>query len=592
MRLHVLNRTLKRAREIGVRNILALRGDEPRDAEYDGMDASIGQAGFEQDAGEDDDVEPEDIHFVYAVDLVRHIRRKYGDWFCIGVAAYPEGHTTSPYGPVQSTEKDIPYLIQKTEAGADFIMTQLFYDVDAFLEFEKSLRSHPSGVFRDIPIIPGLMPVQSWGTLMRTTKLTCAQIPRNILDLLEPVKGDDESVKEVGLDALKSIVDRIKEGRHGHPSVLPKREANLSGAAGQRGPQGFHFYTLNLEKVVARLLEDCGLIPATRSTNVLTNRSYPVENGDKGAGHNDSSSRPRRRLSSFSSDPQNRIIVSKPHRPEYEATSDEASSNVNDARSATWDDFPNGRFGDARSPAFGNIDGYGPTIHFPPSHARLLWGHPTKSTDITSIFRRYLMSDLQAIPWSEESLSSETALIRPQLLKMNELGWWTVASQPAVDCAKSDDAIVGWGPKVGGWVWQRPFVEFFIPTTTFHAHLKPRLDAAQSAQSLSYLAGDASGNFTTPDHAAVHPVTWGAFRGKEIQTPTMIEGLSFRAWQGEAFDIWSEWRRAYPVGSESEGFLKETRAEVSLVCAIGMGWWDGGREFWDVLLGGNELDHG
>ena len=57
-------------------------------------------------------------------------------------------------------EFDLPFLVEKTKAGADFIMTQLFFDVKAFEDFESLLRNHESGVFKDIPIIPGLMPIQ------------------------------------------------------------------------------------------------------------------------------------------------------------------------------------------------------------------------------------------------------------------------------------------------------------------------------------------------------------------------------------------------------------------------------------------------
>ena len=385
MRKRMLDRTLKRCKEVGVRNILALRGDEPRESEYEGMDAGIGQPGFEEDGEDEDGDGNKNFKFEYAIDLVRYIRRKHGDWFCIGVAAYPEGHTTSPYSPTQSLQHDLPYLVEKTQAGADFIMTQLFYDVNAFLALEKALGEHESGVFSEIPIIPGLMPVQSWGILTRVTKLTCAKVPKEILDALEPVKGDDAAIKELGVIFLKDIISRI---RTEHETLHTDNEDRINDAIRRkRQPTGFHFYTLNLEKAVAQLLEECNLLPSQENRLANGHSDSAIDDTP----HNDRSNQQSlpltntlptkdgRRLSSNNAAPHNRVVVSKPSAPvtngeaasskqtSFEAPEDEAGvpREKEDSRStalaisegqgsrgreATWDDYPNGRFGDARSP--------------------------------------------------------------------------------------------------------------------------------------------------------------------------------------------------------------------------------------------------
>ncbi len=188
MRRSVLDKALADAKSMGIQNILALRGDEPRAGEYD--DLINGQQNGTKGLEEAD----EDVNFEYAIDLVRYIRRKHKKHFCIGVAAYPEGHSVTAYPTAQSPVHDLPHLINKVKAGADFIVTQLFYDVDAYLSFESLLRNHESGIFKDIPIIPGLMPIQSWQTLKRTTKLSCARVPRGIEEKLEACKGDDDAV--------------------------------------------------------------------------------------------------------------------------------------------------------------------------------------------------------------------------------------------------------------------------------------------------------------------------------------------------------------------------------------------------------------
>ena len=165
---------------------------------------------------------------------------------------------------------------------------------------------------------------------------------------------------------------------------------------------------------------------------------------------------------------------------------------------------------------------------------------------------------------------------------MNDRGWWSIASQPAVNCAPSSDPIVGWGPRVGGRVWQRPFVEFFLPQADWRS-LRTKLDLTTGE--VIYFAGDGKGAFESNDEASVNPVTWGTFKGKEIITPTIIEAVSFRAWQNEAFALWREWQRIYAPGSESSKLLAKTAGDVWLVNIISHEYMDGGTRLWELLLG-------
>ncbi|MBE3049284.1 methylenetetrahydrofolate reductase, partial [Candidatus Bathyarchaeota archaeon] len=215
----LVDKALEDAKALGIRNILALRGDPPRPDEYRDPDDAAGN-------------EPHD--FSWAIDLVRYIRKNHGDYFCLGVAAYPQGHADGSHPVEQSVEHDLPYLVEKVKAGADFIITQLFFDTDDYDSFERRLRDHPSGVFKTIPIIPGLMPIQSYQMIKRTTKLSHATIPDDIMRRLTEVRGDDEKVKSVGVDILSEIIEDLKKIKGRTP-----------------GPRGFHFYTLNLEKVVS-----------------------------------------------------------------------------------------------------------------------------------------------------------------------------------------------------------------------------------------------------------------------------------------------------------------------------------------------------
>jgi len=112
-----IDTALKRAQDLGITNILALRGDAPRGAEYslDPLDHAD--------------------EFQHADDLVRYIRKEYGNFFCIGVAGYPTPHPDS-----ESVESDLQWLKVKCDAGADYIITQLFYDVPAFEEWVSACR--------------------------------------------------------------------------------------------------------------------------------------------------------------------------------------------------------------------------------------------------------------------------------------------------------------------------------------------------------------------------------------------------------------------------------------------------------------------
>ncbi|KAJ9206260.1 hypothetical protein DTO164E3_586 [Paecilomyces variotii] len=581
----LVDEALEEAKVLGIRNILALRGDPPRSEEYNMH-------------GEDDS----NKEFKYAVDLVRYIRKVHGDYFCIGVAAYPEGHPGESVQDPQSPEHDLPYLIEKTTAGADFIMTQLTYDIDAYRKFEDLLRNHESGVFKTIPIIPGLMPIQSYNILTRVTKLSHVKVPKDVLSRIEKVKTDDDAVKRTGVDIVSEIVDKMKD--------LPCP-----------GPRGFHFYTLNLEKSVSFILERCDLIPPSTDAADDDDRDADgvvIVEAPKDAPLTEVQKRSfsRRRASSINSQPHNRLIVDKPSvpsdgssrgstthetaalsaglpalNPPPRSTTLQISEGLGSlGREATWDDFPNGRWGDARSPAFGEIDGYGPSLHVSAAVARRIWGYPVSRDDISNLFRRHVSGELHMVPWSEGGaeensggLNPETLTIRPELLKLIEgRGWWTVASQPAVNGVRSDDPTYGWGPQKEGFVFQKPFVEFFCPNKDYQTILKPLLQkhgdeefawfATNATGELeSYISTQSNGDESERDqvHNGVNAVTWGVFKGKEIITPTIIEEVSFRAWGEEAFRIWDEWRRVYPRGSPTERFIDETKNDVWLVCVIG-----------------------
>jgi methylenetetrahydrofolate reductase (NADPH) len=197
---------LKSAKDAGIKNILALRGDPPRGS------MQWSSTGFRR-----------------AIDLVKFIRAEYGDYFCIAVAGYPEGHPQSS-GDV---ERDVNFLKEKVDAGADFVLTQFFYDTSAFISYLNLCRA--KGI--TCPIIPGMMPIQSFSSFKSMTSFCCTKVPEDIIDQLVPIQHDDEAVKAFGIKLCSSMCKTLLAA----------------------GVKGFHFYTLNLETSVMSVLRELNI---------------------------------------------------------------------------------------------------------------------------------------------------------------------------------------------------------------------------------------------------------------------------------------------------------------------------------------------
>jgi methylenetetrahydrofolate reductase (NADPH) len=186
----------------GIENVIALRGDPPR-----------GEVSFALHPG----------GFRHADELTAFIRSSYS--LCIAVAGYPEGHIESP-----DKETDWNYLRGKVRAGADFIITQLFFDNRDFFAFERRMRE--KGV--TVPIIPGIMPITNYSQIVRFTQTCGAKIPDEVTKKLEGLKSDPELVRRFGVEhATRQCRELIL---HGVP--------------------GIHFYTLNKSDSSRRIVEN------------------------------------------------------------------------------------------------------------------------------------------------------------------------------------------------------------------------------------------------------------------------------------------------------------------------------------------------
>lgn len=179
MEVEKIDKALESAFKAGCTNILALRGDPPRDKEK----WQAVEGGFQ-----------------YAKDLVKYIKEKYGNHFDIGVAGYSEGCDEE-----QDPDILMEHLQEKIDAGGTFIVTQMFYDVDIFLSWVDKVRK--KGI--TVPIVPGIMPITTHSAFLRRANWSKSHIPQDWLDALEPVKNDDVRVREIGKDLVANMCRRI-----------------------------------------------------------------------------------------------------------------------------------------------------------------------------------------------------------------------------------------------------------------------------------------------------------------------------------------------------------------------------------------------
>lgn len=198
--------------DAGVRNVLALRGDPrggpgtPFVPHPDGVDTAIG-----------------------LIRMLRALGR-----FCVGVAAFPAGHPESP-----DLDHDARVLAMKADAGADFAITQFFFDAGDYFRLVERAGRHGC----TIPIIPGLMPVTNLGQIARFAQLSGAALPGPLVERLQAVSDVPAAVREVGVEAATELAATLLDG----------------------GAPGLHFYTLNRSTATLDIYTRLGLPRALTS---------------------------------------------------------------------------------------------------------------------------------------------------------------------------------------------------------------------------------------------------------------------------------------------------------------------------------------
>jgi methylenetetrahydrofolate reductase (NADPH) len=191
---------------VGVRNVLALRGDPPGDPEAEWV--------------------PHPEGFRHAVELVRLVRES-GE-FCVAVAAFPEGHPRAA-----SRRSDLEFFVAKCAAGADFAITQMFFDPDDYLRFANDA----AALGCSVPIIAGIMPITSLAMVDRVIMLSGARLPAELTGGLQRHADDRAALRAFGVEYAAAMCQRLLDG----------------------GVPGLHFYTLNGSRATAEIYQLLGL---------------------------------------------------------------------------------------------------------------------------------------------------------------------------------------------------------------------------------------------------------------------------------------------------------------------------------------------
>jgi methylenetetrahydrofolate reductase (NADPH) len=195
------------AKRRGIKNILALRGDPP-----------MGTGEFQKTPG----------GFEFSHELVAFIKEMGG--FCIGTAGFPEGHIACKEGKVIDWQR----LKQKIDAGADFVITQLFFDNRDFFEF----RDHLAKLGVKVPLVPGMLPILSASQIKKFTTLCGASIPQAMMAKLEELGDNDAATAAFGIDYATRQCEELLRA----------------------GVEGLHFYTLNKAHSTTEVVKNLGLV--------------------------------------------------------------------------------------------------------------------------------------------------------------------------------------------------------------------------------------------------------------------------------------------------------------------------------------------
>jgi len=450
--------------------------------------------------------------FETTTDLIQFIKAVFENYFTICVAGYPHGLDEETEIPCNQT---LEYLLKEIHAGADFVITHMVFQAADFLTFVKKCRC--LGI--NVPIIPGILPIQNYKSLQQLTQLSNIRLPEKILNILKPIKDNDEAVLKYGIYLTVELCKILLQ------NILCC---------------GLHFFTLNQEKATTQVLKEIGL------WNELPRRALPWHSSEKN------------------------IREGEEVRPIFWSCRPSSYQH----RTSEWESFPNGRWGDSSQSGFGSFRDYHLFyVKHEPYRQELkkMWLEEiTCLEDIYDVFVSFLSGKANRqgfkvtnIPWSEEVIALETQSISEQLIEINKHGILTINSQPNVNCVPSTNKIFGWGSP-GGYVFQKAYLEFFCC-------VEDQINLLKVLKQYPYvnyhvINHTGSENYTNTDRQSSNAVTWGVYTGKMVLQPTVVDPIAFRYWKDEAFELWSnQWGRLYDRRSPSFKYIQHCHDTFYLI---------------------------
>lgn len=477
----------------GIQNILALRGDPPK-----------GSSTFEAVEG----------GFSCALDLVKYIRAEYGDHFGVTVAGYPEAHPDvikeDPEEQKAAHAADLRYLKQKVDAGGEVVVTQLFYDVELFLKFVADCRD----IGITCPIIPGLMPIQTYGGFKRMTGFCKTYVPPAVSEVLEGIKDNEEACRAYGIQMGVDMCRRMLAA----------------------GTPGVHLYSLNQDKSVVGILQGLGLVDVSCPPRALPWRACVGRRSGEAVRPLFWASRPRSYL----------------------------------ARTAAW----SGDGSDAMGALHADVSASAVIAQRPQSdkglaarQAALAASPVAAAADLVPAFRAFLLGAAHAFPWSESGQpSGELRAAAECAAPLLAFGALVLDAGRALHCAPSGAAATpgGWGSP-GGQLYQKPFLHAFVPAAKL-----PSLVSAVEALGGSHLSATAQG-CVSGNLEGRSAVAWAVQPRMEIVQPLVADRAAFAAWACEAWALWSlDWAPLFPEeDATSRAMLQALAHSHVLFLALG-----------------------
>eukprot|EP00935_MAST-01C_sp_MAST-1C-sp1_P001016 g1016.t1 len=569
-----LREALKEAKGRGIQNILVLRGDPPQ-----GQPWKKCTDGFER-----------------SIELVRFIREEHGTHFGIAVAGHPEGHPDalrdaegSETAAKAARAEELQHLKEKVDAGADFILTQFFFDAENFLQWCRDCRA--AGI--KCPIVPGIMPIQQYDAFVSLTEYCGVSVPPQIWADLSPLKDDEQKVKDYGVSLATHTCRKLLD----------------SGLVG-----GLHFYTLNLERATRLVLKGLELDGARR-------RMLPWQTSAEAKREKEAvrpiywSNNPEsyiRRTETWVEDqfPDHRWRQAMPKAPAQDGGAGGRGGGISsgDSGGGVLSPMEQGGLGMAPLTEVWGSEQEAQrryeAIFGTAEERRAMWGSSMGEGEyakVYEVFAQYVdgAPSVPMLPWCPSRLLLETSAIKSQLVELNRAGFLTINSQPRVNGCPSDDPVHGWG-KPNGFVYQKAYVEGFCSA----AMLRSLMVAAESFPTIMFIATDINDNIYSRwpwysrgsinsgnsvkqererereryrmrgagggrDGRGATAVTWGVFPGTEVNQPTIVDPTAFiTAWKDEAFANWDAWVSIYDDENPARDLLYEIQQTYFLFSVV------------------------